>query len=148
MLKISTKFSVAPQSFCENQNSVQDQDQDHDITLDFNTRPYIEDTHQIFFGSANSFERYCVHMKRPRTYSQTTRQTDRWIFYLLVLSSKTRTFVKRREFFFTHSITILSLFTYSVCDEKVKKKTKDMRQVGVQKLSVPVFLQQLSNMVY
>ena len=41
MLKISTKFSVALQSFCENQNSVQnlDQDQDHDITLDFNTRP-------------------------------------------------------------------------------------------------------------
>ena len=40
MLKISTKFDVAPQSFCENPNSVQnqDQDQDHDITLDFNTR--------------------------------------------------------------------------------------------------------------
>ena len=41
MLKISIKFVVAPQSFCEYQNSVQDQaqDQDHDITLDFNTRP-------------------------------------------------------------------------------------------------------------
>ena len=41
MLKITTKFSVALHSFCENQNSVQneDQDQDHDITLDFNTRP-------------------------------------------------------------------------------------------------------------
>ena len=43
MLKISDKFGVAPQSFCENQNSVQnqdqDQDQDHDITLNFNTRP-------------------------------------------------------------------------------------------------------------
>ena len=25
------------------------------------------------------------------------------------------------SFFFTHAITILSLFTYSVCDEKVKK---------------------------
>ena len=37
MLRISTKFGVAPQSFCENQNSVQNQD--HDITLDFNTRP-------------------------------------------------------------------------------------------------------------
>ena len=69
MLKISTKFSVAPQSFCENQNSVQnqDQDQDHDITLDFNTRSDIEDTHQILFASANSFESYCVHMKSPRT---------------------------------------------------------------------------------
>ena len=39
MLKISTKFGVALQSFCENQNSVQNQDQDHDITLNFNTRP-------------------------------------------------------------------------------------------------------------
>ena len=39
MLKISTKFGVAPRSFCENQNSVQNQDQDYDITLDFNTRP-------------------------------------------------------------------------------------------------------------
>ena len=37
MLKISTKFGVAPQSFSENQNSVQNQD--HNITLDFNTRP-------------------------------------------------------------------------------------------------------------
>ena len=36
MLKISTKLGVAPQSFCENQNSVQNQD--HDITLDSNTR--------------------------------------------------------------------------------------------------------------
>ena len=43
MLKIFTKFGIAPQSFCENENSVQnqnqDQDQDHDITLDFNNRP-------------------------------------------------------------------------------------------------------------
>ena len=28
---------------------------------------------------------------------------------------------ERIFFFFTHAITILSLFTYSVCDEKVKK---------------------------
>ena len=39
MLKIPTKFDDAPQSFCENRNSVQDQDQDHDINLDFYTRP-------------------------------------------------------------------------------------------------------------
>ena len=39
ILKIPTKFGVAPQSFCENQNTVQDQDQDHEFTLDFNTRP-------------------------------------------------------------------------------------------------------------
>ena len=41
MLKISRKFGVAQQSFCENQNFIQDQgqDQDHGITLDSNTRP-------------------------------------------------------------------------------------------------------------
>ena len=35
ILKIPTKFGVVPQSFCRNQNPVQDQDRD----LDFNTRP-------------------------------------------------------------------------------------------------------------
>ena len=41
VLKILTKFGVVPQRFCENQNPVQDQDQyqDHDFTLNFNTRP-------------------------------------------------------------------------------------------------------------
>ena len=28
---------------------------------------YIEDTHQILFGSANSFKSYCVHSKSSRT---------------------------------------------------------------------------------
>ena len=78
LLKMYTKFGVAPQSICENQNSVQDQDQNHDFTLDFNTRPTfhtLEDTHQIWFGSANPFESYCVHIKSPRTYIQTDRLT-------------------------------------------------------------------------
>ena len=64
---------------------------------------YIEDTQQILFGSANSFESYCVHMKSPRTYVQTDRQADGRDFFLLVLSCKTYktwTFIKRREFFF------------------------------------------------
>ena len=63
---------------------------------------YIEDTHQILFGSANSFESYCVHSESPRTYVQLDRQTDRRKFFLLVLSSKTYktwTFIKRRDFF-------------------------------------------------
>ena len=38
---------------------------------------YIEDTHQILFGSANSFKSYCDHMKSPRTYVHPDRQTDR-----------------------------------------------------------------------
>ena len=77
---------------------------------------YIGDTHQILFGSANSFESYCVHSKSLRTARnperQTDRQTDRQTyrrterrkFFLLVLSSKTYktwTFIKRREFFFS-----------------------------------------------
>ena len=77
---------------------------------------YIENTHQILFGSANSFESYCVRMESPRTDRQTGGN-----FFMLVLSSKTHKtwkFIKRREFFFTHAIMILSVFTYSVCDEK------------------------------
>ena len=38
---------------------------------------YIEDTHQILFGSANSFKSYCVHMKSPRTYVHPDMQADR-----------------------------------------------------------------------
>ena len=38
---------------------------------------YIEDTHQILFESANSFESYCVYMKSPRTYVHPVIQTDR-----------------------------------------------------------------------
>ena len=55
ILKIPTKFGVAPQSFCENQNSVQDQDQYHDQDQDFTMKfiwksysLYTKDTHQIW----------------------------------------------------------------------------------------------------
>ena len=64
---------------------------------------YVADTHQILFGSANSFESYCVHMKSTRTFVHPDIQTERRKFFWLVLSSKTYkswTFVKRREFFF------------------------------------------------
>ena len=88
---------------------------------------YIEDTHQILFGSANSFESYCVHMKSPRTYVHPDRQTDRQteIFlglFCLLMHKNHKHFSKGENFFFfIHTITILSLFTYSVCDEKVKR---------------------------
>ena len=86
---------------------------------------YIEDTHQILFASANSFES-CVHIESPCTFSQTDRQTDRQTdshadrqtdrrkFFLFVFSSKTYktwTFVKRREFFF-HSCDYNTLSFY------------------------------------
>ena len=61
MLKISTKFGVAQQSFCEHQNSVpnQDQDQDHDITLDFNTRPT--------FHTWKTPTKFCLDLLTPST---------------------------------------------------------------------------------
>ena len=75
---------------------------------------YIKDTHKILFGSANSLESYCVHMKSPRTYRQTDRQRDGNFFRLLCLLKHTKHehLSKREIFFFTHAITILSLFTY------------------------------------
>ena len=109
--------------FCENQNSVQDQNLDQEFYFRFQYQTYIsyiEDTHQILFGSANSFESYCVHMNSPRTYSQTDIQTYKQTdgnFFWLVLSSKTYkswTFVKRREFFF---------FTFSSHTEYVKRES-------------------------
>ena len=36
ILKMTTKIGVVPKSFCQNRNPVQDQD--HDFTLDFNSR--------------------------------------------------------------------------------------------------------------
>ena len=89
MLKISTEFGVAPQSFCENQNSVQnqDQDQDHDITLDFNTRST--------FHTWKTPTKFCLDPLTPSkvivstwkvhvpTYIQTDRQTDRRTFFCL-----------------------------------------------------------------
>ena len=102
---------------------------------------YIEDTHQILFESANSFESYCVHMKSPRTptYSQTDRQTD-GIFFWLVLSSKTYkswTFVKKREFFFhlcdynTFSFYILRMWWESKnCRMTLVKSHYSIRERG------------------
>ena len=90
---------------------------------------YIEDTHQILFGSANSFKSYCVHIKSPRTYVppniQTDSQTDRRKFFLACFVFQDIQILnicqkERISFFFTHAITILSLCTYFVCDEKVK----------------------------
>ena len=80
---------------------------------------------QIFFGSANSFESYCVHMKSPRTV-QPDIQTDRRKFFLacFVFQDIQIMNIRQKEriffFFFTRAITILSLFTYSVCDDRVK----------------------------
>ena len=66
---------------------------------------YIKDTHQILFGSANSFESYCVHMKSPRTYRQTDGQTDGNFFCLFCLLRHTKheSSSKGENFFFFYS---------------------------------------------
>ena len=48
--KIPIKFGVVPQSFFQNQNPIQDgdQDHDHDLTLDFNTRPTFYSKRLLF----------------------------------------------------------------------------------------------------
>ena len=38
ILKLPTKFGSVSQSFCRNLNPAQNQNHDHDFTLDFNTR--------------------------------------------------------------------------------------------------------------
>ena len=62
---------------------------------------YKEDTHQILFGSANSFKNYCVLGHDAQTAIHACIQTDRWIFFCLFefQAYKTGTFVKRRQFF-------------------------------------------------
>ena len=129
MLKISTKFGVAPQSFCENQNSVQDQD--HDITLDFNTRPILHTwkTPTKFrldplTPSKVIVSTWKVHV---RTYIQTDRQTD-GNFFWLVLSSKTYkswTFVKRREFFFFYHSCDYNTYSFYILRMWWKSKKND-----------------------
>ena len=113
ILKISTNFGVISQIFCQNQNPVQDQD--HDFILDFNQdyNLFINDTHK-----------YClltplkVIVSTPRIHVRMYRQIDRRtenVFCLFwVLSHTKQTFIKRRDFFFNHAITILFLFTRAV----------------------------------
>ena len=70
---------------------------------------YIEDTHQILFGSANCCKSYCVHMKSPRTYVHPdiqisihpNRQTDGNLFGLFcLLRHKNHEHSSKGEFFF------------------------------------------------
>ena len=76
---------------------------------------YIEDTHQILFGSANSFESYCVHMKSPRTYVQPDIQTDSqteifFCLFCLLRHTKHEHSSKGENFFF--SLMLLQYFLF------------------------------------
>ena len=60
-------------------------------------------------------------MKSPRTYIHPDRQTDRRNFFFglfCLLRHKNHEYLSKGENFY--AIKILSLFTYSVCDETVK----------------------------
>ena len=91
VLKIPTTFGVVPQIFFQNQNPVQDQDQD--VTFDFNTRPifHTQKTPTKFYLDPLTPSKIIVSTAKVhvRTYSKTTRQTDGNFFFLLVLSFKT-----------------------------------------------------------
>ena len=58
-----------------------------------------------------------------RTYRKTDRPTEIFfcLFRLLRYTKHEHSSKGENFSFFTHAITILSLFTYSVCDEKVKR---------------------------
>ena len=62
---------------------------------------YIENTHQILFGSANFFESYCVHSKSSRTDRQTDRQTEIFFcLYCLLRHTKHKRSSTGENFFF------------------------------------------------
>ena len=112
--------------------------------------PYTEDTHQILFVSANSFESYFVHMKSPPTYSQTIRQTDRQTYrrtelffclFCLLRHTKHEHSSKGENFFFhscdsnTFSFYILRMLwdsknTYQIFFNKRKKKIERKKNRG------------------
>ena len=79
VLKIPTKFGVVPQSFCQNQSP--DQDQDHEFTLDFYTRPtfHTQKTPTKFCLDPLTPSKVIVSTNRihVRTARQPDRQTDR-----------------------------------------------------------------------
>ena len=88
---------------------------------------YIEDTHQILFGSANSFESYRVHMKSPRTYSQTTRQTDKrkFLFACFAFEDIQNMNIRQKENFFFHSCDYNTFSFYILCMWWKVKNTTD-----------------------
>ena len=79
MLQILKVNLVAFHNFFFIVNPVEYRDQDHDFTLDYNTKTtfyiYIEYTHQILVGCPNSY--YCASRRdTQRPNVQTDRRTD------------------------------------------------------------------------
>ena len=78
-------------------------------------------------------------MKSPRTYVQTDRHTHTdgnfLCLFCLLRHTKHEHLSKGENFFFTHAIKILYLFTYSVCDEKVKIKMDPIYQTEIMQIN-------------
>ena len=82
---------------------------------------YIEDTHRICLYRLTPSK---VIVSTSKRHVRTDRQTDGnfLCLFCFLRHTKHEHSSKGENFFFTHAITILSLFTYFVCDEKVNKR--------------------------
>ena len=89
----------------------------------------MEDTHQILFGSANSFKSYCVHMKIPRTYVhpdiQTDRQTEIFFGLFCLLRHINHEHLSKGENFFFHSCDY-NTFSFYILRMWWKRKKKKL----------------------
>ena len=128
-MKVPAKFGSLPQSFCQNLNSVQDQNQnqDHNFTLDFNIKItfYTYKTCTQFCLGALDASNVIVHPDKfwGRPNVRPYRQRDGNFFCsFCVLLQYMNIHQKEKLFSVNHAITMLSLFTYSVYDEKVKNE--------------------------
>ena len=65
-----------------------------------------------------------THSESPQTDRQTNRQTKLFFFcsFCLLRRTKHEHSSKVENFFFSHAITIICLFIYSICDEKIEMK--------------------------
>ena len=64
------------------------------------------------FGSAQSFESYCVHIKSPRTYIQPDRQTEIFSGLFCLLRHTNHEHLSKGEIFFFHSCDYNTFFFY------------------------------------
>ena len=85
---------------------------------------YIKDTHQILFGSANSFESYCVHSKILRTHGQTDRRTDIFFACCVLRHTKHEHSSKGKNFFHSCDYNIFSFYILCMWWEKVLEVLK------------------------
>ena len=98
---------------------------------------YINDTHQILFGSANSVESYCVHVKSPRTYVQPDRQPDIFFCLFCLLRRTNHEHSSKGENFFFHSCSYNTFSFYIIGMwweskkkfRKTKKKSTILKQL-------------------